>query len=87
MGYVPAEAPALTLSVKMELPEPGAGIVCELKLAVTPEGIPDADRLIAPLNPPLIVAVTVDVPALPCGMVRAVGKADMVKLACPLNTG
>ena len=48
--------------VMFELPEPGAGIVCGLKLTVVPEGIPEADRPIAPLNPPLIAVVIVDVP-------------------------
>ena len=45
---------------------PGAGIGFGLKLTVVPEGTPEADRLIALLNPPVIVAVMVDVPWLPC---------------------
>ena len=48
--------------VMVELPEPGAGIGLGLKLTVVPDGIPEADRLIALLKPPLMAAVTVDVP-------------------------
>jgi len=48
--------------VIVELPEPGAGIGFGLKLTVVPEGIPDADRLMELLNPPLMVVVIVDVP-------------------------
>ena len=53
---------APTVMVMVELPEPGAGIEAGLKLTVVPDGIPEADRLIAPLKPPLIVVVMVDVP-------------------------
>ena len=48
--------------VMVELPAPGAGIVCGLKLTVVPEGTPEADRLIALLNPPLMAVVIVEVP-------------------------
>ena len=51
-----------TVMVIVEVPAPGAGIVCGLKLTVVPEGTPEADRLIALLNPPLIVVVIVEVP-------------------------
>ena len=61
-GYVPTGVLDPTLIVMVELPEPGAGIGLGLKLTVVPEGIPEADRAIALLNPPLIVVVIVDVP-------------------------
>ena len=48
--------------VMVELPEPGAGIVCGLKLTVVPDGMPEADRLMALLKPPLMVVVMVEVP-------------------------
>ena len=51
-----------TVMVMVEVPLPGAGIVCGLKLTVVPEGAPEADKLIALLNPPLMVVVMVDVP-------------------------
>ena len=46
----------------VELPEPGAGIVCGLKLTVVPDGTLEADRLTALLKPPLIVLVMVVFP-------------------------
>ena len=51
-----------TVMVMVELPEPGAGIGFGLKLTVVPEGTPEADSVIALLNPPLMVVVIVDVP-------------------------
>jgi len=53
-------APTVTLIV--ELPAPGAGMVWGLKLTVVPEGTPEADKLIALLKLPVMVAVIVDVP-------------------------
>ena len=61
MGYVPVGVVLPTVSVMIELPEPGAGIGFGLNPAVVPEGKPDADSAIELLNPPLIVAVIVDV--------------------------
>ncbi|MGC2109878.1 MAG: hypothetical protein WA655_10200 [Candidatus Korobacteraceae bacterium] len=51
-----------TATVMVEFPEPGAGIVCGLKLTVVPAGAPAADRLIALLKPPLIAVVMIDTP-------------------------
>ena len=62
MGYVPTSVLAPTVRVMVELPEPGAGIVCGLKLTVVPVGTPVADRLIGLLKPPLTAVVIVDVP-------------------------
>src|SRR5271157_3335462 len=62
MGYVPAGVLLPTVMVMLDLPEPGASIVCGLKLTVVPEGMPEADRLMALLKPPLMVVVIVDVP-------------------------
>ena len=45
-----------------ELPLPGAAIVLGLKLALAPEGRPEADRAIELLNVPLMAVVIVDVP-------------------------
>ena len=48
------------MTVIPELPAPGAGIGLGLKLTEVPDGTPEADRLIALLNPPLtVVAITV----------------------------
>jgi hypothetical protein len=62
MGYVPAAVLAPTVKVMVEVPAPGAAMLLGLKLTVVPVGIPEADRVIALLNPPLMVVVTVDVP-------------------------
>jgi hypothetical protein len=64
----------------VELPAPGAGIVLGLKLTVVPVGAPVADRLIALLNPPLTVVVIVEVPGLPCAILRELGDAEIVKV-------
>ena len=65
MGYVPVGVLVPTVMVIVELPEPGAGIGLGVKLTVVPEGMPEADSVIALLKPPLMVVVTVDVPWLP----------------------
>src|SRR5208282_2323331 len=65
-GYVPTGVLAPTVIVMVELPEPGAGIGSGLKLTVVPDGIPDAERVIALLKPPLMAVVIVDVPWFPC---------------------
>ena len=55
----------LAVNVSVELPLPGAAIDAGLKLAVTPAGIPVAERLIAELNPPEPEVEIVVVPELP----------------------
>ncbi len=82
IGYVPAGVLAPTLIVIVDLPEPGAGMVCGLKLTVVPVGAPDADRLMAPLKPPLMVEVTVEFPWFPCWIVSEDGEAESVKPGC-----
>jgi len=52
--------------VIVEAPVPGAGIVLGLKLTVVPADMPDADGLIALLNPPLMSVVIVAVPWSGC---------------------
>jgi len=51
-----------TVIVMVETPLPGAGIDSGLKLTVVPDGAPEADRLMELLNPPLEVAMMVEVP-------------------------
>ena len=72
-----------TVMVMVELPEPGAGIGLGLKLTAVPDGIPEADNVIALLKPPLTVVVIVDVPWFPCAIVREVGEAEIVKVGLP----
>src|SRR5580658_2271370 len=52
---VPVEALLLALKVTVELPDPGAAIEVGLKVAVTPDGRPLAEREIAELKPPATV--------------------------------
>lgn len=68
-----------------ELPEPGAGILAGLKLTLAPDGTPDAESVIALLNPPLTVVVIVDVPWLPWAMLSDAGLAAMVKVPLPVT--
>ena len=48
------------------------------KVAVTPAGSPDADRLTLPVNPPVGVTVMVELPLLPWVTLRLEGEADSV---------
>ena len=69
-----------TVMVRVELPDPGAGMVAGLKLTVVPVGTPVADKAIELLKLPLIAVVIVDVPWLPWTTVREAGEAEIVKL-------
>lgn len=77
---MPGAALLPAVSVSVEDPEPGAAMLEGLKPAVTPEGMPLADRATALLNPPVTVEVMVDVPFDPCTTVTAFGLAASVKL-------
>ena len=72
-----------TVRVTVDVPEPGAAMVVLLKLTVTPEGWPDADKPMAEPKEPDAAVVIVDVPLLPRATETAVGEAEMVKLAGP----
>lgn len=78
--WVPVPALLFTVIVMLDVPEPGAAIGFGLKLAVTREGRPVADNVIAELKPPEIVVVIVDFPELPLEIVSDDGEALMVKL-------
>jgi len=66
---VPVLALLFTVIVMVDVPEPGAAIGFGLKLAVTRDGRPLADKVIAELKPPEIVVVIVDFPELPLATV------------------
>ena len=72
--------PVPTVMVMVEVPEPGAAIVLGWKLTVVPAGMPEADKLMALLKPPLTVVVMVEVPWLPWATLRDAGDAEIVKL-------
>ena len=52
----------------------------ELKLAVTPLGRPEAEKLTEPLKPFAGVMLIVLVPLVPCSTLKLLGEAEMVKL-------
>ena len=62
---VPVVAVLVAVNVRVELPLPGAAMDVGLKLAVTPEGKPEAERETAELKPPLTVVAIVLLPELP----------------------
>jgi hypothetical protein len=76
---VPVVAVALAVNVSVELPLPGAAMEVGLKLAVTPAGKPEAERVTAELNPPLTALEMVELPEAPCVTDRLPGDALRVK--------
>jgi hypothetical protein len=76
---VPVAAPALAVSVNVLELDVGFG----LKLAVTPLGKPDAERVTLPVKPFVGVMLIVLVPLLPCVIVRLLGEGDRLKLGVP----
>ena len=75
----PVVAVALAVSVRVDVPLPGAAIDAGAKLAVTPAGKPDAESEIAELNPPLTLVEMEELPDVPCTSERLVGDALIVK--------
>ena len=82
---MPATVELPAESVNVDDPEPGAGMLAGLKLAVTPEGKPLADRAIAESNPPEMAAVIEEVPELPGATVSEAGLAESAKPGVPLE--
>jgi len=78
MVWLPVLAPMATFIVIVDFPEPELMLV-GLKVTVTPDGTPDADKEIAELNPPEGVAVIVDVPELVQATLTDVGEALRLK--------
>jgi len=81
MVWDPVPAREVVVTFIVDVPEPGAGMDVGLKLTVTPEGWPVADKAIAELKPFSAAVVIVEVPELPLTTVIALGDALMVKLA------
>ena len=68
----PVAAVLLAVNVKVLVPV----VLVGLKLGVTPDGNPDADRLTLPVKPLTGFTVMVLLPLLPCTMVKLVGEAE-----------
>ena len=81
---VPFVALLFTVTVMVDVPEPGAAIELGLKLTVTRDPWPLADRPIAELKPGETAVVMVDLPELPLATLIDAGEALMVKF--PLVT-
>ena len=84
---VPVATDAETVMVNVDVAEPPEVKVTEVGLneAVTPVGAPETERLTVPAKPLRDVTVIVDVPELPCAMVREVGEADIEKSGAALT--
>lgn len=76
---VPVVADDVADNVRVEDPEPGAEIDVGLKLALTPDGRPDADNDKAELKPPETVVEMVELPEPPWVTETDVGEALMAK--------
>jgi hypothetical protein len=76
---VPVVAVLVAEKVRVELPLPGAAIEAGLRVAVTPEDRPDANKDTVELNPPLTVIETVVLPELPWVTDRLAGEALIAK--------
>ena len=83
MGYVPVGVVLPTVTVMVEMPSPGAGIVWGLKLTVVPFGMPEADKLTEPLKPLPRITKMLELPCWPWATVRVAGMAVIVKLPFP----
>lgn len=78
MVTVAAPAVAVTFAVRVTLLLEAVGLAP--KLAVTPAGSPDADKLTLPVNPPDGVTVIVVLPLSPWVTFKLAGEADSAKL-------
>jgi hypothetical protein len=81
MVEVPERALELTVSLRVDVPEPGAARDEGVRVAVTPVGMPLADKATAELKLPERALVIVELPELPRDTVSEVGEALREKLA------
>jgi len=79
MVWLPVLAPAATLMVIVDVPEPDVMAV-GAKLTVTPDGRPEANKETVELKPPVPVVVIVEVPEPVQATLSEVGDALIVKL-------
>lgn len=78
MVRVPVVAVLDVLTVMVELPAPLKEV--GLKETVSPLPWPEAERLMEPLNPPVMEVMIVAVPEEPRSMVSDAGEAETLKL-------
>jgi hypothetical protein len=77
---VTVEVPVVAVELAVNVTELVEVVGLVPKLAVTPDGRPDADKLTLPVNPPEGVTVIVLLPLLPWVTLKLLGDADSVKL-------
>ena len=82
---VPAAADEDAVNVRVDVALPFAGGVTGLaeKVAVTPLGSPLTLRVVAELNPPVLVTVIVLAALVPCFTLTEEGDAERVKFPVP----
>src|SRR5215467_2433584 len=80
---VTVEVPVVAVALAVKVTELVDVVGLVPKLAVTPEGRPEADRVTLPVNPPEGVTVMVLLALLPWVTVTLEGDADKEKLAPP----
>jgi hypothetical protein len=79
--WTPVLAPVPTVTVIVDVPEPGAAMRLGLKVTFWALPCPEANKVIAESKPFSAAVVMVEVPDLPLTTVIAVGAALIVKLA------
>lgn len=77
---VTVEVPVVAVELAVNVTELVDVVGFVPKLAVTPEGKPEADRVTLPVNPPEGVTVIVLLALLPCVTLTLLGEAESVKL-------
>ena len=82
---MPVAALRETVKLKSTVPDPGAARDDGLKLEVTPEGTPVAEKETAELNPPETLVVTVAYPLCPWSRYPEVGETEMVNEPVPVE--
>lgn len=83
---MPAAAVEAAVSVRVEVPEPGAAMDEVLKAAVTPVGSPDALRAMAELKPPETAVEMVVVTFAPGAADTDAGAAEMVNAGTVISS-
>lgn len=78
---MPVDALLLALTVKVEVPPPGAAMDAGLKVAVSPLTSPAAVKVIGELKLPDVDEAIVEVPELLRATVSEAGEAETVKPA------
>ena len=78
--YVPTAVVEATVMVIVDVPEPGAAMEVGLKLMVTPDGWPLADKATAELKLLRALVVMVEVPLFPCSTESEAGEAEIVNV-------